>query len=40
MHFSHWVPFENNYVGFFTVYDGDFEVHPGLRGQDLVRVRR
>ena len=22
---SHFVPFENNHVGFFTVYDGDFE---------------
>ena len=40
LHFSHWVPFENNHIGFFTIYDGDFEtVHPGLRGQDLVRVR-
>ncbi len=25
VHFSHWVPFENNHLGFFTVYDGDFE---------------
>ena len=25
LHFSHWVPFENNYLGFFTIYDGDFE---------------
>ena len=24
LHFSHWVPFENNYLGFFTIYDGDF----------------
>ena len=22
LHFSHWVPFENNYIGFFTIYDG------------------
>ena len=34
LHFSHWVPFENNYLGFFTIFDGDFEtVHPGLRRQ-------
>ena len=25
LHFSHWVPFENNHMGFFTIYDGDFE---------------
>ena len=25
LHVSHFVPFENNHVGFFTVYDGDFE---------------
>jgi hypothetical protein len=25
LHVSHWVPFEHNHVGFFTVYDGDFE---------------
>ncbi|MGA8986260.1 MAG: hypothetical protein WB470_26565 [Candidatus Acidiferrales bacterium] len=25
LHLSHFVPFENNHVGFFTVYDGDFE---------------
>ena len=25
LHLSHWVPFENNHLGFFTVYDGDFE---------------
>ena len=32
LHFSHWVPFENNHLGFFTIFDGDFdEVHPGLR---------
>ena len=24
LHFSHWVPFENNHLGFFTIYDGDF----------------
>ena len=25
LHVSHFVPFENNHLGFFTVYDGDFE---------------
>ena len=25
LHVAHWVPFENNHLGFFTVYDGDFE---------------
>ena len=25
LHFSHWVPFENNHMGFFTVFDGDWE---------------
>ncbi len=25
VHVSHFVPFENNQLGFFTVYDGDFE---------------
>ena len=24
LHFSHWVPFENNHLGFFTIFDGDF----------------
>ena len=24
LHLAHFVPFENNHVGFFTVYDGDF----------------
>ncbi len=41
LHFSHWVAFEDNHLGFFTIFDGDFdEVHPGLRRQDLVRLRR
>ena len=25
LHVAHFVPFENNHVGFFTVYDGSFE---------------
>ena len=25
LHFSHWVPFDDNHFGFFTIYDGDFE---------------
>ena len=25
LHFAPWVPFENNRLGFFTIYDGDFE---------------
>ena len=25
VHFSDWVPFENNHIGFFTIFDGDFE---------------
>jgi hypothetical protein len=25
LHFAYFVPFENNHVGFFTVYDGSFE---------------
>ena len=25
LHFAHFVPFENNHIGFFTVYDGDME---------------
>ena len=24
VHFSDWVPFENNHMGFFTIFDGDF----------------
>ena len=24
LHFSHWVLFENNHLGFFTIFDGDF----------------
>ena len=24
LHFSHWVLFEKNHLGFFTIYDGDF----------------
>ena len=24
LHFSHWVPFGNNHLGFFTIFDGDF----------------
>ena len=32
LHVAHFVQFENNHVGFFTVYDGDFEKYiPGLR---------
>ena len=31
LHVAHFVPFENNHLGFFTVYDGACrEVHPGL----------
>ena len=25
LHVAHWVPFEHNHMGFFTVYDGDME---------------
>ena len=25
LHFSHWVPFEDNHLAFFTIFDGDFE---------------
>ena len=25
LHVAHWVPFEHNHIGFFTVFDGDFE---------------
>ena len=25
LHVAHWLPFENNRLGFFTVYDGSFE---------------
>ncbi len=25
LHFSHWVPFESNRIGFFTIYDGSWE---------------
>jgi hypothetical protein len=24
LHFSHWVPFPHNHLGFFTIFDGDF----------------
>ena len=24
LHFSRWVPFEQNHIGFFTIFDGDF----------------
>ena len=34
LHFSHWVPFEKNHLGFFTIFDGDLgTVHAGLRRQ-------
>ncbi len=40
LHFSHWVPFEKDAIGFFTIFDGDFaKVHPRLYGQNLIRVR-
>ena len=25
LHFSHWVPFEDNHLGFFTIFDGSFD---------------
>ena len=25
LHFHHWVPFENNHMGFFTIFDGPWE---------------
>ena len=25
VHVAHWVPFENDHIGFWTVYDGDME---------------
>ena len=25
LHFAHWVPFADNHLGFFTIYDGTFE---------------
>ena len=25
VHMAHWVPFENNHIGFFTIFDGDFK---------------
>ena len=25
LHVAHWVPFEHNHLGFFTIFDGDFE---------------
>ncbi len=25
LHLAHWVPFEGNHLGFFTIFDGDFE---------------
>ena len=25
LHLAHFVPFENNHIGFFTIFDGDFE---------------
>ena len=25
VHFSDWVPFDNDHMGFFTIYDGDFK---------------
>ena len=25
LHFSHWVPFEKNHLGFFTIFDGPFD---------------
>ena len=27
LHFSHWVPFEQNHLGFFTIFDGGFETY-------------
>ena len=35
LHVAHFVPFENNHLGFFTIFDGDMrEVLPGLRRQE------
>ena len=40
LHVSHWVPFEHNRAGFFTVFDGDMgEVLPGLCRQDRLRLQ-
>ena len=40
LHFSHWVPFDKDAIGFFTIFCGDIhEVHSGFHRQDLVRLR-
>ena len=40
LHFSHWVPFENNHLGFFTIFDGDFAKYiQDFADKDLVRFR-
>ena len=40
LHFDFVVPFENNQLGFFTVYDGSVEKYiPGLRRKNLVHFR-
>ena len=42
LHFSHWVPFEHNHLGFFTIYDGDFEKYiqdfADMEGYSAARV--
>ena len=40
LHFSHWVPFEDNHVGFFTIYDGDLDQYiQDFADKNLVRLR-
>ena len=40
LHVAHFVPFEKNHLGFFTIFDGDFaKYHPGLRRQERAHFR-
>ena len=40
LHFAHCVPFENNHIGFFTIFDGDLAKYiQDFADKDLVRFR-
>ena len=41
VHVAHWVPFEGNHIGFWTVYDGDMEKYiQDFADGDLGRLRQ
>ena len=40
LHFSHWVPFDKDAIGFFTIFDGDFTKYiQDFTDKNLIRIR-